>query len=283
MGKEVFSGFFKKVPNVAKYIKRELLSDDSHFSIVEAYKKMRTNFLFMLGGNKKIVAFASTIANEGKTTNCLNLAIAFSKVGKRVLVVDVDMRKPQVNNYLNVPLSPGLSDYLGEFTDEIPICKTEYKEIDVIPAGTLPPSPPELLMTERYAELLEKLREQYDYVFIDTPPVHLVTDLAVFVSKIDGVVFVVREKTVPVSVLKKAVESLQNVGGKVLGFILNDSERSTAVSKYSYRRRYADKYGYGYGYGYGYSATKAREKAQEDFTKAERKKENGEKSKKAKK
>lgn len=242
-------GWFNKNKDAAKYVRRSLLSDDSHFSIVEAYKKMRTNFLFMLGGDKKVVAFASTIANEGKTTNCLNLAISFAKVGKRVVVIDVDMRKPQVHNYLNVPLSPGLSDVLGKFVSDIPISKTAYENLDVIPAGTLPPAPPELLMTQEFSELLELLKEKYDYIFIDTPPVHLVTDLAVFASKIDGVVFVVREKTVPVSVLRKSIESLESVGGKVLGFILNDSERSTSFSKYSYRRRYADKYGYGYGYG----------------------------------
>lgn len=241
---------FKKKNDAAKYVRRSLLSDDSHFSIVEAYKKTRTNFLFMLGSDKKVVAFASTIANEGKTTNCLNLAISFAKVGKRVIVIDVDMRKPQVHNYLNVPLSPGLSDVLGNFVSDIPVSKTAYENIDVLPAGTLPPAPPELLMTKEFENLLDNLKEKYDYIFIDTPPVHLVTDLAVFASKIDGVVFVVREKTVPASVLRKSIESIEDVGGKVLGFILNDSERSTAFSKYSCRRRYADKYGYGYGYGY---------------------------------
>ncbi len=254
-------GLFKKKNKAVKYVRRSLLSDESHFSIVEAYKKTRTNFLFMLGNDKKVVAFASTIANEGKTTNCLNLAISFAKVGKRVLVIDVDMRKPQVHNYLNVPLSPGLSDVIGQFVQDAPISKTAYENLDVLPAGTLPPAPPELLMTKGFEKLLDTLKETYDYIFIDTPPVHLVTDLAVFAAKIDGIVFVVREKTVPASVLRKAIEGIESVGGKVLGFILNDSERSTAFSKYSYRRRYADKYGYGYGY--GYSAEEAREQHKE--------------------
>ena len=260
-------GFFKKA-DPSKYVRRSLLSDDSHFSIVEAYKKTRTNFLFMLGSEKKVVAFASTIANEGKTTNCLNLAISFAKVGKRVIVIDVDMRKPQIHNYLDVPLSPGLSDALGNFITQVPVCRTQYENLDVLPAGTLPPAPPELLMTKGFEDILASLRDKYDYIFIDTPPVHLVTDLAVFAAKIDGIVFVVREKTVPAPVLRKSIESLESVGGKVLGFILNDSERSSAFSKYSYRRRYADKYGYGYGYGYGgvSSASEAREKQQELFS-----------------
>ena len=266
--------FFKKKTNAAKYVRRSLLSDDSHFSVIEAYKKTRTNFLFMLGNEKKVVAFASTIANEGKTTNCLNLAISFAKVGKKVVVIDIDMRKPQVHNYLNVPIAPGLSDLLGKFVSDIPISKTQYENLDVISAGTLPPAPPELLMTHEFSELLDTLREKYDYVFIDTPPVHLVTDLAVIAEKIDGVVFVVREKTVPVTVLRKSIESVEAVGGKVLGFILNDSERSTAFSKYSYRRRYADKYGYGYGYGYSSKELEDQKKvfAEKEKAKAKEKK-----------
>ncbi|MBR3848823.1 MAG: CpsD/CapB family tyrosine-protein kinase [Oscillospiraceae bacterium] len=265
--------FLRKKEKAAKYVRRSLLSEESHFSVVEAYKKMRTNFLFMLGNDKKVVAFTSTIANEGKTTNCLNLAISFTKVGKKVVVIDVDMRKPQVHNYLDVPLAPGLSDVLGKFVSDVPVKKTAYENLDVIPAGTLPPAPPELLMTREFENLLAYLKEKYDYIFIDTPPVHLVTDLAVFASKIDGVVFVVREKTVPVSVLSKSIEDLENVGGKVLGFILNDSERSTAFSKYSYRRRYADKYGYGYGYGYSQKELKENHKTSvEKMKKAEEKK-----------
>ncbi len=265
-------GLFKKKES-AKYVKRSLLSNDSHFSVVEAYKKARTNFLFMLGGDKKVVAFASTFANEGKTTNCLNLAISFAKVGKRVVVIDIDMRKPQVHNYLNVPLAPGLSDFLGSFVSDVTISKTTYENLDVISAGTLPPAPPELLMTGKFSELLDSLREKYDYVFIDTPPVHLVTDLAVTAAKIDGVIFVVREKTVPIADLRKAIESIEAVGGKVLGLILNDSERSTAFSKYSYRRRYADKYGYGYGYGYSATELEERQKASgEKLQKANEKK-----------
>lgn len=263
---------FRKNAKKEKYVRRSLLSDESHFSVIEAYKKMRTNFLFMLGSEKKVVAFTSTIANEGKTTNCLNLAISFAKVGKKVVVIDVDMRKPQVHNYLDIALAPGLSDVLGKFVSYTPVYKTAYENLDVIPAGTLPPAPPELLMTREFEDLLASLKEKYDYIFIDTPPVHLVTDLAVFASKIDGVVFVVREKTVPVTVLHKSIEGLEHVGGKVLGFILNDSERSTAFSKYSYRRRYADKYGYGYGYGYSQKELQENHKAAiKEMKKAEKK------------
>lgn len=264
------SRLLKKDAAIKKDPKRGLLKPDSHFAIVEAYKKMRTNFLFMLHEERKVVAFSSTVANEGKTTNCLNLGISFAGVDKRIVVIDADMRRPQIHNHLSVPLSPGLSDYLGELTEEIPVLKTEYENLDVIPAGTLPPSPSELLMSPRFEKLLKTLQETYDFVFIDTPPVHIVSDLSVFASKIDGVVFVVREKKAPLSTIKKTVENINGVGGKVLGFVFNGSEKVELFTKYTYKRKYASKYGYGYGYGYyGYSSYAAREKMQELSAEAE--------------
>lgn len=274
MKKRRISRLLKKEANLKDKAKRGLLSDNSHFAIVEAYKKMRTNFLFMLREEKKVVAFSSTVANEGKTTNCVNLGISFSGVNKKILIIDADMRRPQVHNHLGVPLSPGLSDFLGEFTDDIPIIKTEYENLDVLPAGTLPPSPSELFMTPRFDELLEALRSKYDYILIDTPPVHIVSDLSSFASKIDGVVFVVREKKAALPTIKKTVEEIDGVGGKVLGFVFNGSEKVELFAKYSYRRKYESKYGYGYGYGYyGYGTHSAREKMQELSAEAEKKKE----------
>ncbi len=273
MMKRRISRLLRKDANLENNAKKGLLSDSSHFAIVEAYKKMRTNFLFMLREEKKVVAFSSTVANEGKTTNCVNLGISFSGVDKKILVIDADMRRPQVHNHLSVPLSPGLSDYLGEFVEEIPIVKTEYESLDVISAGTLPPSPSELFMTSRFEEMLESLREKYDFILIDTPPVHIVSDLSSFASKIDGVVFVVREKKAQLQTIKKTVEDIYGVGGKVLGFVFNGSEKVELFAKYSYRKKYERKYGYGYGYGYyGYGTHAAREKMQEISSEAEKRK-----------
>ena len=273
MDKKHLPRLLKKDVATQNDAKKGLLKPDSHFAIVEAYKKMRTNFLFMLHDERKVVAFSSTVANEGKTTNCLNLAISFADVDKKIVIIDADMRRPQIHNHLSVPLSPGLSDYLGEFTNDIPIVKTEYENLDVISAGTLPPSPSELLMSPRFENLLDQLRDKYDFIFIDTPPVHIVSDLAVFAAKIDGVVFVVREKKAPIETIKKTVENVHSVGGKVLGLVFNGSEKVELFAKYSYRKRYeSDGYGYGYGY-YGYSSSAARAKMQELSAEAEAKKE----------
>lgn len=239
---------FKKKKKRSTYVKSELLSSESPFVITEAYKSMRTNLMFMLSGNKKVIAFTSSMANEGKTTTCLNMAIAFAQTGKKVVVIDMDMRKPRVHRYFETPAAPGLSDRLGGFTKELNICKTDFENLYVLPVGTLPPSPPELLMTPDFEEVISELRDEYDYVFIDTPPIHVVTDTAIIANKLDGVVFVVRENGVSVDVVKQSLESLERVDAKLLGFILNDSAGTSIFNQYKYSRKYKARYGYSYGY-----------------------------------
>ncbi|MBE6911282.1 MAG: CpsD/CapB family tyrosine-protein kinase [Ruminococcaceae bacterium] len=237
----------------SSYVKSELLTEESPFIITEAYKAMRTNLMFMLSGGdspRKVVAFTSSMANEGKTTTCLNMAIAFAQTGKKTLIIDMDMRRPRVHRYFEIPSSPGLSDRLGDFTKQIPVSKTEYENLYVLPVGTIPPSPPELLMSSTFDTIMEELREQYDYVFIDTPPIHVVTDLAIIAAKLDGVVFIVRENTVSLDIVKQSVESLKRVDAKILGFIMNDSKGDALFTQYKYRRKYKTRYGYSYGYSF---------------------------------
>ncbi len=244
-----FRLFARKKRKVSHYVKSELLTADSPFIITEAYKAMRTNLMFMLSGNnKKVIAFTSGLANEGKTTTCLNLGIAFGQTGHKILIIDMDMRKPRLHRYFDVPSAPGLSDFLGGFSSEIPIAQTAFENVSVLPVGTIPPSPPELLMSKTFDALLEKVRDEFDYVFIDTPPIHLVTDLAIIANKLDGVVFIVRENSITLEVVKESIKSLEHVNAKILGFILNDSEGSSPFAQYKYRRRYKGQYGYAYGY-----------------------------------
>ena len=233
---------------VSSYVKSELLSDKTPFIIAEAYKAMRTNLMFMLSGNKKLIAFTSALAGEGKTTTCLNMGISFAQAGNRVLIIDMDMRKPRVHRYFEIPSSPGLSDRLGGFTKELPIEKTQHENLFVLPVGTIPPSPPELLLSNSFDEILAEVRDQFDYIFIDTPPIHLVTDLAIIAAKLDGVVFVVRENTAAQELITQAIDNLKRVDAKILGFILNDSSGSSLFTQYRYRSRYKARYGYTYGY-----------------------------------
>lgn len=238
----------KKKKPYSTYVKSQLLNENSPFIITEAYKATRTNLMFMLSGKKKVVAFTSSLAGEGKTTTCLNLAISFALSGSKVIIIDMDMRKPRVHRYFEVPSSPGLSDLLGGFTKDIPILKTKYENLFVLPVGTIPPSSPELIMKPVFDEILASLREDFDYVFIDTPPVHVVTDIAIIANKLDGVVFVVRENMVPLEIVKQSVESLQRVGAKLLGFIMSDSLGDAFLTQYKYKRKHKARYGYNYEY-----------------------------------
>lgn len=233
---------------VSTYIKSELLSDKTPFIISEAYKAMRTNLMFMLSDNKKLVAFSSALAGEGKTTTCLNVGISFAQAGSRVLIIDMDMRKPRIHRYFEIPSAPGLSDRLGGFTKELPIVKTQYENLFALPVGTIPPSPPELLMSNAFDEIVAEVKDRFDYIFIDTPPIHLVTDLAIIAEKLDGVVFVVRENTAAQELISQAVDNLKRVNAKILGFILNDSSGDSLFTQYKYKRRYKSRYGYTYGY-----------------------------------
>ena len=233
---------------VSTYVKSELLSEKTPFIISEAYKAMRTNLMFMLSDDKKLIAFTSTLAGEGKTTTCLNMGISFAQAGSRVLIIDMDMRKPRVHRYFEVPSSPGISDRLGGFTKELPIEKTKFDNLFVLPVGTIPPSPPELLMSNSFDEILAQVKDEFDYIFIDTPPIHLVTDLAIIAGRLDGVVFVVRENTAAQELITQAVDNLKRVDAKILGFILNDSAGDSLFTQYRYKRRYKSRYGYTYGY-----------------------------------
>ena len=105
-------------------------------------------------------------------------------------------------------------------------------------------------MSQSFDIIMEELREQYDYIFIDTPPIHVVTDLAIIAEKLDGIVFIVRENTVSIDIVKQAVDSLKRVNAKILGFIMNDSRGDALFTQYKYRRKYKTRYGYSYGYSF---------------------------------
>lgn len=237
-----------KKKKISSYVKSELLTENSPFIITEAYKAMRTNLMFMLSDNKKVVAFTSAMESEGKTTTCLNMGIAFAQTGNKTLIIDMDMRKPRGHRYFEIPSSPGLSDRLGNFTSELAISKTEYENLFILPVGTIPPSPPELLMSPALDEVLEQLKREYDYIFIDTPPANVVTDIAIIANKLDGVVFIVRENETMLEAVKQSIDGLQRVNAKILGFILNDSVGDALFMQYRYKRKYKARYRYTYGY-----------------------------------
>lgn len=233
-----------------------LLDKTSNFETVEAYKAIRTNVIFTLGsehsGCRKII-ITSAIPGEGKTTTCLNLALAFAQTGARVLVIDADLRKPRIYRHLELEKNNGLSDLLCgmiELKDAIKHCPNH--DIDCITSGQIPPNPVELMASKRMGTLMEELSDKYDYVFIDTAPVTVVTDATAVANFVDGVIVVARQNYTIHESLQRAVSNLKFADVKILGYILNDINSN--AQRYNSYKRYGGykRYGYGHGYGYGY-------------------------------
>jgi capsular exopolysaccharide synthesis family protein len=224
-----------------------IVNENSGFYVKEAYKTIRTNLMFLLSkaGCKKIIVTSAT-PKEGKSTTTLNVAITTAQTGAKVLVIDADLRKPTIHRYLGVSIKMGLSNVLGGFTDVQSVIKnTQYDNLDVITAGSLPPNPSELFVSERMGEMLDVLSEHYDYIFIDTPPVTIVTDASILSKVVDGVILVVRQNVTTTVFLDKAVEALEFVQANIMGVIFNDVNTDRDNYKYRYRNS-AGKYKYGY-------------------------------------
>lgn len=234
-----------------------VLSDKASFFIKEAYKALRTNLIFSLPSeDKKVILVTSSGMSEGKTTSCLNTAISFAQTGAKVCVVDCDMRKPNMARLCETKGSPGLSNVLAHINemDEV-IRKSKYNNLDFIFSGDIPPNPAELLVSGGMETLVNTLAERYDYVFIDTPPINVVTDASLLAGLASGVVLVVNQQKTSKTEVAKAVSQLEFVHAKILGVLLNSVKTDSGATKYRRYGRYG-KYGYGrYGYGHYYEYT----------------------------
>lgn len=200
----------------------QVLNDRSPSLMRESYNITRTNLLFVLADKRyKKIMISSAFPADGKSTVCVNLAATFARAGKRVLVVDCDFRNPVVHKMLHADQAPGLSDILGGNADIACIQSTHLPNLMVLTAGTIPPNPAELLMLASFGRVMQAVSENYDFVFVDTPPVGLFSDAAIISHQTDGAVLVAKYAYTLKTAIARAVESLQNANVEVLGFILN--------------------------------------------------------------
>ena len=160
------------------------------------------------------------------------------------------MRNPSLHKLFSLHSKNGLSEILAGLTDNISVSKTDVDNLSVLTAGKIPPNPTELLASDRMDKLLGFVREHYDCVFIDTPPINIVTDATVFAQKTTGYIVIVKTDTTKVPEVKTAVQTLESIGSSILGFILNDAN-SDKKKYYSYYRKYSRSYAYNYKYSYG--------------------------------
>lgn len=252
-----------------KHDRKHILTPKSGFYLQEAYRALRTNVNFALADieGSKVVMVTSALQSEGKSLTALNLAIALGQTDQKVLVIDCDMRRPKLARLLNLSAPAGLSNVLMDYSLlDVAVINSEEYGIDFVLAGDIPPNPAELLSSGRMQKLLERMRKQYDYVIIDTPPVDLVVDAVAMSSLCDGVLFVVRANQSERGAVIHGMDQLEYAGANVIGFVFNGvtAETTRGYGKYRYRQyarngrynkyyRYGMQYGYGaYGYGYGY-------------------------------
>ncbi len=221
-----------------KHDRKFILSKKSSFYQQEAFRSLRTNANFALADveGSKVITITSAMQGEGKSLTALNLAISLGQTDAKVLLIDGDLRQPKIARLLNLNAPAGLSNLLMDFARlEVAVINSEEYGIDLLLSGDLPPNPAELLSSGRMKKLLSLLREHYDYVIIDTPPVDVVVDAVALSSMCDGVLFVVRSNQSERGAVMHGIEQLQYAGVNVLGFVLNGVTADSAGTYAKYR------------------------------------------------
>ena len=214
-------------------MKKELIAElEPKSPISEVFRTLRTNIQFMnTKGKLKTILITSTFPGEGKSWVASNLAVTFAQAGKKVVLIDADMRKGRQYTIFGISPIPGLSNYLSgidmddeerDITDIADyIQDTEIDNLFVMPAGNIPPNPSELLISPQMVNLLEQLKELCDIVIIDGTPNELVTDSLIITRLVDSTIIVTASKQTKKDNLRRAIQNIQNVGGKIAGVVVN--------------------------------------------------------------
>lgn len=200
----------------------ELKKPDLNYNVLEAYKSLRTNLQFC-GSDKQIIAITSCIANEGKSSVTFNLAVSLAEIGKKVILVDADLRKSVLLGRTAVKGNiKGLSYYLSKQSrlDDV-ICSTNIDNLHMIYSGPVPPNPAELLGGENFQDMLKMLRQTYDYILIDTPPLGSVIDSAIVAKVSDGAILVIESEVISYRFAREVKMQLEKSNCPILGAILN--------------------------------------------------------------
>ncbi len=220
-------------------------------SLSESFRSVRTAIKYFVKENKVIViGVSSTISSEGKTFISINLAAITAMLGKKVLLIGLDLRKPRINKLFEFVDSPGMSTYLsGNCEYEGIIKKTQIGNLFYAPSGPIPSNPAELIETENMKKFMERAKKEFDYIIIDTPPVAIVTDALLLSRYVDVNLFIVRQRYSSRSTLEM-IEHLNKQGDlKNMAIVINDISLS---GYYGYGMRYGYTHGYGYSYGFNY-------------------------------
>jgi len=230
------------VPEVAESEEAVDLIRDPKSEISEAYLTVRSNLGFLTDhGVPRSLMITSSRASEGKSTTSIAVAMVMARTGKRVILIDADMRSPSLSPFFGVPNDRGLSAYLAGDDDWRSMTSaTDTPNLQFIPAGRIPPSAAELLSTDRMRDLVKVLLETVDHVVIDAPPLLGLADSTLLARNVEGVIYVVEAQGLSAHAINVSLQRLRDSHARVFGAVLT-----------KLRRNKADGYGYGYGYGYG--------------------------------
>lgn len=208
--------------------------DNLRIPVEEAYKVLRTNIQFCgFDTNIKTLAVTSCNPGEGKTTTAINLAISMAKSGLKILLVDADLRKPMLAKHLGSLNSVGLTNVISGFAHlEDAVNATNIEGFYFISCGPKPPNPAEMIASTRFSDFLKSVKEQFDMVIIDTPPLGSVIDCAVVAAQTDGAIIVIKANSVEHWNARRVVEQLEKANAKILGVVLNRVSRNDYRSYY---------------------------------------------------
>ena len=221
----------------------------------EAFRTLRTNLKYIIPSiPAKVVAITSSLPNEGKSTTAINLAISFAQGGNSVVLIEADLRRPKISNYLEISsnLKGGLSDILTSAKKVSPAILKENIDnfgdtnLRIIHSGKIPGNPSELLGSDRFDQLIALLRKSYDYVIVDCPPLLPVADAAIISTRVDGVIVLVHAGKTRKHELLGARAAIESVGASILGVVLNKIPENVRGYKYGYAYGYSKQYGNSY-------------------------------------
>lgn len=217
--------------------------------VVEAFRTLRTNITFAsVDVPLRRIIITSSVPQDGKTTISANLAVVLAQGDKKAVLIDADLRRPQIHHRFGLPNRMGLTNLFVRQMDMLPgvLQSTELPQLSIITSGALPPNPSELLTSNKMAQIMDRLNQDYDMIVIDTPPVLTVTDAAAMAASTDGVIVVVKPGVTKLSALAQTVDQLRAVGARILGVVLNDVKPSSRKYGYYYSQYYS-KYSNYYG------------------------------------
>lgn len=256
------------------------MSSSTEYKVAEAFRTLRANLQFC-GAKYKVIMLTSCMPNDGKSTISFEIANAFAKDGKKVLLMDCDLRKSvlqdRVASNFNMPGTTEIVSGLRNLRDCI--CNTQYENLDIMFSGAMAPNPAELLNSEAFEILVADARELYDMIIIDSPPLGAVIDAALIAKQCDGACLIISANTVSRAFAQGVIEQLNRSECPVMGVILNRVEITSGrygsyykygSKYYKYGGGYGSAYGYG-GYGYGYGMEDSGKKKTRKMSKEQRK------------